>query len=69
MAKYLLNVTEVYRVDREQEAIQMIQDAKDSSEYTLIKQSYAYKEKKQKGEVVDAWWRVSLTKHFAECKP
>ena len=68
MAKYLLNVTEVYRVDREQEAIQMIQDAKDSSEYTLIKQSYAYKEKKQKGEVVDAWWRVSLTKHFGDEK-
>ena len=43
MAKYLLNVTEVYRVDREEEAIQMIQDAKDSSEYTLIKQSLPYK--------------------------
>ena len=55
MAKYLLNVTEVYRVDREQEAIQMIQEAKDSSEYTLIKQSYTYKESKQKGEVVNAW--------------
>lgn len=68
MAKYLLNVTEVYRVDREQEAIQMIQDAKDSSEYTLIKQSYTYKERKQKGEVVDAWWRVSLTKHFDDEK-
>ena len=68
MAKYLLNVTEVYRVDREEEAIQMIQDAKDSSEYTLIKQSYTYKERKQKGEIVDAWWRVTLTKHLDDEK-
>ena len=28
------------------------------------------KEKKQKGEVVDAWWRVSLTKEFdSEAEP
>ena len=68
MAKYLLNVTEVYRVDREEEAIQMIQDAKDSSEYTLIKQSYTYKERKQKGEVVDSWYQVSLKKVFTDEK-
>ena len=68
MAKYLLNVTEVYRVDREEEAIQMIQDAKDSSEYTLIKQSYTYKERKQKGEVVDSWWKLSITKQFTDEK-
>ena len=64
MSRYLLEVTEKYRADTENEALQMIQDAKESSQYVLKKQSYTYKEAKQKGEVVDCWWNVSLTKVF-----
>lgn len=64
MSKHLIEVTEVYRADTENEAIQMIQDAKESGQYTLKKQSYTYKELKQKGEVVDCWWKVNLTKVF-----
>ena len=55
MSRYLLEVTEKYRADTENEALQMIQDAKESSQYVLKKQSYTYKEAKQKGEVVDCW--------------
>ncbi|MBO5179947.1 MAG: hypothetical protein J6B87_06340 [Clostridia bacterium] len=68
MSNYLISVTENYRVDTEQETIAMIQEAKDSNQYTLAKYSSQYKERKQKGEVVDAYWKVSLTKVFDDEK-
>lgn len=68
MSKYLISVTENYRVDTEQETITMIQEAKDSQQYTLAKYSSQYKERKQKGEVVDAYWKLSLTKVFDDEK-
>lgn len=68
MSNYLISVTENYRVDTEQETIAMIQEAKDSNQYTLAKYSSQYKERKQKGEVVDAYWKVSLTKAFDDEK-
>lgn len=66
--KYLINVTENYRVSSEDEAIEMIEKAKDNPEYTLLKYSNVYKERKQKGEVVDYYWKVSLTKGFTDKK-
>ena len=45
--KYLINVTENYRVSSEDEAIEMIEKAKDNPEYTLLKYSNVYKERKQ----------------------
>lgn len=66
--KYLINVTENYRVSSEDEAIEMIEKAKDNPEYTLLKYSNVYKERKQKGEVVDYYWKVSLTKRFTDEK-
>ena len=68
MAKYLINTTEIYRVDSENEATALIEEAKRSNKYTLSKYSSVYKERKQKGEVVDAWHRVSLTKVFDDEK-
>lgn len=68
MSKYLIEVTENYRADSENEALQMIQEAKESSQYTLKRQSYTYKERKQKGEIIDAWWKVTLTKAFDDEK-
>lgn len=68
MSKYLINVTENYRVDSESEVEQLIKEAKESSEYSLTKHSSTYKERKQKGEVIDAWWKVSLTKTFTDEK-
>lgn len=67
MARLLTKQTDVYRVDTEEEAVEMINDAKDSQArggYTLTKSSYVMKTKKTKGEVVDAWFIVSLEKSF-----
>lgn len=68
MAKHLISVTELYRVDNESEAAALIEEAKQSHKFTLSKYSSIYKERKQKGEVVDAWHKVSLTKVFDDEK-
>ena len=47
MSKYLISTTEVYRVDSEQEAAKLIEEAKHSDKYTLSKYSSVYKERKQ----------------------
>lgn len=64
MSKYLIKVTEQYRCDTEEEARKLIQDAKKSYQYTLTKSSSEIKTQKQKGEIVDEWRRVILTKEF-----
>lgn len=64
--KYLTDVTEVYRVDSEAEADQLLETAKASS--VLNKYSCVYKEKKQKGEVIDSWYKVTLNKKFTDEK-
>ena len=67
--KTLLKQTEVYKVDGEGEAIQMIQDYKDGQlkeAYTLSKSGYVYKTKKSKGEIIDAWYVVTIEKTFNE---
>lgn len=66
--RYLLTVTEVYRVNSEEEALQMIEDARNDNQYILSKYNSQYKERKQKGEVVDSYWKVSLTKEFTNEK-
>lgn len=62
MARYLVSTTETYRVDSEAEAQVLIQENKNIKYGELIKYSSTYKERKQKGEVVDSWYRVILTK-------
>lgn len=68
MAKYLINVTETYRVDNEDQAARLIEEAKNSNQYTLSKYSCVHKERKQKGEVIDEWYRLTLTKVFDDEK-
>lgn len=60
--KYLIEVTETYRVDSEHEAAELIAEAKKAPQYTLAKYTTVKKERKQKGEVVDTWYRVTLVK-------
>lgn len=60
--KYLIETTEVYRVDTEDEVTKLIEDAKKKS--TVSKCNYTHKEKKLKGEVVDEWFKVSITKKW-----
>lgn len=68
MATYLLNVTEVYRADSDLEAQKLIDDAKVDGRYVLIKSSTQKKERKQKGEIVDEYYKVSLVKAFDDEK-
>lgn len=64
MSKYLIKVTEQYRCDTEAEAKALIESAKKSSMWELSNYSSQHKEAKAKGEIVDAWSRVTLTKVF-----
>lgn len=66
--KYLLETTENYRVDSEAEAKELIENAKAGGNYILKKYSSQYKERKQKGEVIDAYYKVILVKYFTSEK-
>lgn len=68
MSKYLISVTETYRVDTEAEAAVLIDEAKKDNKYDLKKYISQKKERKQKGEVVDEWHQVVLTKIFDDEK-
>ena len=67
MARQLLKTTDVYRVDTEEEAMTMIENAKNeqiSGGYSVTKSGYTMKTKKSKGEIVDISFRVSIEKTF-----
>lgn len=66
--EYLVSTTEVYRVDDEASAASLIEKAKHDNMYELAKYSSVKKEKKQKGEIIDEWYQVSLTKKFNDEK-
>jgi hypothetical protein len=66
--RYLLNTTEIYRVATEEEATELINEAKRDSNYILSKYSSVKREQKAKGEVIDEWYKVTLVKSFNEEK-
>lgn len=66
--KFLVRCVETYRVADEDEAKQLIEAAKKDRNFELTKYSSEYKCKKSKGEVVEDWYRVTLTKDFTEEK-
>lgn len=69
MAMQLMKTVDTWRVDTEEEAMGMIEDAKDKQSqggYTLTKSSYVMKTKKSKGEIIDMWFIVSTEKTFSE---
>ena len=66
--KYLIRTVETYRVANELEAKQLIEEAKRESGYSLSKYSSEYKCTKSKGEIVEDWYRVILTKDFCSEK-
>ena len=69
MAKMLLKTTDIYRVDDETEAVEMIQNYKNNQTtdgYTLTKSGYVLKNKKAKGEIIDSWVVVTIEKTFNE---
>ena len=69
MAIQDLKTTNAYKTDTEEEAIGLIEDAKDqqiSGGYTLTKSSYTLKTKKSKGEIIDQWFVVTIEKTFSD---
>ena len=66
--RYLTQVVETYRVDKEEQVLEMIEEAKQDNRFTLTKHTSQYKERKSKGEVIDAWYKVTLTKVFTDEK-
>ena len=68
MAKYLVSTVETYRVDTERESAEAIEEAKKDTTYILGKYTNEHKERKSKGEVVDEYWKLTLTKLFNDIK-
>ena len=66
--KFLISTTEIYRVDSEAEAEQLIQDAKTDDKFDLLKYTTEKKDIKLKGEIVDTYFKVSLNKAFNKLK-
>ena len=68
MSKYLIKTTEEHRADSESEAAALINAAKEDNRYLLSKYSSVKKERKQKGEIVDEYYLVTLVKVFDDAK-
>lgn len=68
MSKHLIKVDEMWRTDSEAEAVQLIEDAKKDGSFELAKYSSQRKVVKQKGEIVEEYTRVTLTKEFDDEK-
>jgi len=66
--KYLCKVTEVYRVESENEAAKLIEEAKADKGFILLKSSTEYKTKKAKGEIIEEYWLTTLVKEFTDYK-
>ena len=67
MAQLLMKTTDVFRVDTEEEAMAMVEEAKDgqsSGGYTLTKGGYTAKPKKSKGVVEYIEYKVTIEKTF-----
>lgn len=68
MSKYLTTTVETYRVDSELEAVNLIEEAKRDKTYILGKYTNEHKERKSKGEVIEEYYKVTLTKLFNDIK-
>ena len=66
--RYLIQTVETYRADTEAEAQGVIAEAKAAGEYALTKYASEKKEVKAKGEIIDEYYKVSLTKVFTSIK-
>ena len=68
MSKYLIKTVETYRADSEEEAKELVASAKADKRYEVVKNTIETRTMKAKGEIVDKWKRVSITKTFSEEK-
>lgn len=66
--KFLTSVVETYRVDTSHEVDVMVDEAKKDESFSLAKYKCDAKEVKSKGEVLDSYYLLSLTKVFNDPK-
>lgn len=69
MAQILLKKTNVYRVDTEEEAMAMIEEAKEKQMeggFAVTKSGYVLKTKKSKGEIVDSWYICTIERTYGD---
>ena len=67
--RLLLKTTDVYRVETEEDAMNLIQEFKDNqitNGYTVTKSGYVLKTKKSKGEVIESWFIATVERSFVE---
>ena len=64
----LISTVETHRFDTENQATRTIEEAKQDGSYILSKYSTEHKERKSKGEVVEEYYKVVLTKVFNDIK-
>lgn len=67
MARMKLKTTEVWRVDSENEALEMIETARESQNdngYTVTNSQYKLKVKKSKGEIIDQFYDVTISYNY-----
>lgn len=63
----LIKETLVYKVSNEQEADSLIEKfTNDQNGYKLTKSEKTYKTKKSKGEIIDEWYLVTITKAYED---
>lgn len=66
--EYLITVNECHYVDTQREVDEMIEKAKNSDLFALKKYTSELKQIKSKGEVIDTYYKVTLTKAFNDIK-
>lgn len=67
MARQLLKTTDVWLTESEEEAMEMIEEAKEKQTdgmYTVTKSGYTAKPKKSKGEILYIEYKVTIEKTF-----
>jgi hypothetical protein len=62
MATMKIKDSETYRVDSEEEAMQLIEDMK--SNFTVTKASYTMKTKKKNGEILELWYECKIDRSY-----
>ena len=66
--RHLLKVVDTYRVSTVEEVEQLHEELLDNPNFTLTAYSYKTKYIKAKGEIIDEYYKVSLTKLFTDIK-
>lgn len=64
MSRYLTQTVESYRVNTEEEVDSTLEEFKAAAEYEVKKATYEKKQVKEKGEVVDEYYMLTVTKLF-----